>query len=473
MNLTTIGKYRVLREVGRGATSKVYLAADPGKTEPVAIKLVQFSENDSGKWTHRVAKLLEIEGRVVRLLEHPNIVRIYDYAVESERAYIVMEYIEGRTLESFTSFGKLLPVHEVVRIVFKCCMALDYAFRQGVIHRDIKPANIMVTDAGEVKITDFGLALDLKKQGQYDSTFIMGVGSPAYMSPEQIKEYPLDQKTDLYSLGVVFYELLTGRRPFRGANRAQLIYKIINADAPPVSVVNPNLPPAMDKILQKALEKDLYSRYKNGADMAKDLTAVRYQILDDTYVPMDSTRFNALRKLSFFTEFGDVELWETLRISKWRNIDADTILMREGDEGGSVGIIVEGDVEVALAGKRLYTASSGEAIGETGYLNNRSQVRSYSVTSLTRLTYLEVNAAALEIATEECVGHFRDALMATAMRRLAQAHEELTVHCPPARTGAKLDLELVELELVPMEEPSATSSGGRSNRQVLNRPTKS
>jgi serine/threonine protein kinase len=472
MNLTTIGNYRILRELGRGATSKVYLAADPGRTEPVAVKVVEFNDADAGKWTHRVARLLEIEGRVVRRLEHPNIVRVHDYAVEAERAYIVMEYVEGRTLEAFTSFGKLLPVHEVVRIVFKCCMALDYAFRQGVIHRDIKPANIMVTDSGEVKITDFGLALDLNRQGQFDSTFIMGVGSPAYMSPEQIKEYPLDQKTDLYSLGVVFYELLTGRRPFRGANRAQLIYKIINADAPPVSVVNPNLPAAMDKILQKALEKDLYSRYKNGADMAKDLTAVRYQILDDTYVPMDSTRFNVLRKLAFFTEFGDVELWETLRISKWRNIDADTIVMREGDEGSSIGVIVEGDVEVALAGKRLFTAGAGEVVGETGYLNGMSQVRTYSVTSLTRLTYLEVNAAALEIATEECLGHFREALLATVLKRLAQAHEELTVHCPPARTGAKLDLELIELELVPMDEPSATSSGGRSNRQVLKRPTK-
>jgi non-specific serine/threonine protein kinase len=469
----TIGKYKILRELGRGATSKVYLATDPDRAESVAIKVVRFNDADAGKWTHRIAKLLEIEGRVVRLLEHPNIVRVYDYAVEEEQAYIVMEYIEGRTLEAFTSFGKLLPVHEVVRIVFKCCMALDYAFRQGIIHRDIKPANIMVNDAGEVKITDFGLALDLKKQGEYDSTFIMGVGSPAYMSPEQIKEYPLDQKTDLYSLGVVFYEMLTGRRPFRGANRAQLIYKIINADAPGVSVVNPNLPPAMDKILQKALEKDLYSRYKNGAEMAKDLTAVRYQILDDTYVPMDSTRFNALRKLAFFTEFGDVELWETLRISKWRTIEADTILMREGDEGSSIGVIVEGTLEVALAGKRLFTAGAGEVIGETGYLNNRAQVRTYTVTSLSRLTCLDVNSAALEIATEDCVGHFRDALLATVLKRLTQAHEELTAHCPPARTGAKLDLELVELELVPMDEPGATTSGGRSGGQVLKRPTKS
>jgi eukaryotic-like serine/threonine-protein kinase len=469
----TIGKYKVLRELGRGATSKVYLATDPDRSEPVAIKVVSLKEGDTGKWTHRLAKLLEIEGRVVRSLDHPNIVRVFDYTVEEEQAYIVMEFIEGRTLESFTTFGKLLPTHEVVRIVFKCCMALDYAFRQGVIHRDIKPANIMVADSGEVKITDFGLALDLNKQGQYDSTFIMGVGSPAYMSPEQIKEYPLDQKTDLYSLGVVFYEMLTGRRPFRGANRAQLIYKIINADAPAVSKVNPNLPVAMDKILQKALEKDLYSRYKNGAEMAKDLTAVRYQILDDSYVPMDSTRFNILRKLAFFKDFGDVELWETLRISKWRNIAADTTLMRTGDEGGGFGIVIEGEVEISMSGKRLLSVGAGEVVGEMSYLNTVAQVRSYTATSLSALTFLEVNAPALGLATEECQKHFQEALLATVLSRLTHAYEQQAEHAPPAHTGSHLDLELVELELVPMDEPSGSSSGGRGSGQVLKRPTRS
>lgn len=449
--IQTIGKYRILKELGQGATSKVYLATDPDRTESVAIKIVDFKDGDAGKWTHRVAKLLEIEGRIVRRLEHPNIVRVYDYAVEAERAYIVMEYVDGRTLESFTGFGKLLPAHEVVRIVFKCCMALDYAFRQGVVHRDIKPANIMVTDSGEVKITDFGLALDLNRQGQFDSTFIMGVGSPAYMSPEQIKEYPLDQKTDLYSLGVVFFELLTGRRPFVASNRAQLIYKIINAEPPAVSVVNPSLPKAMDKILKRSLEKDLYSRYKNGAEMAKDLTAVRYQIVDDSYVPMDSTRFTALRKLSFFKNFGDVELWETLRISKWRTIDPDTLLMREGEEGNSIGVVIEGEVEIGLSGRRLFVAGAGESVGESSFLDNVAQLRSYTVTTLTRITYLDVNPSALAIATEECVNHFREALLETVLKRLAVAYEGWSAYCPPARTAARIDLELMELELVPMD----------------------
>ncbi len=453
-----IGKYKVLREVGRGATATVYLAEDPDRDEPVAVKLVQFKDNDIGRWAPRIAKLFETEGRVIRLLDHPNIVRVFDHAIERDQAYIAMEFVDGKTLESFTTFDKLLPIHEVVGIIFKCCLALDHAFRQGIVHRDIKPANIMVDKAGNVKLTDFGLALDLNRQGHDDSTFIMGVGSPTYMSPEQIKEYPLDQKTDLYSLGVVLYELLTGRLPFTGRNRQQLVYRIINADPPPVSAVNPNVPEAMDKILKKALEKDLYSRYKSGAEMAKDLASVRYQILDDTYVAPDSTDFDALRKLSFFRNFADVEVWETLRISKWREIDADTVLMREGDEGKGFGIIIEGECEVSLSGKRLGRLGAGEVIGETTYLNLMDPHRANTVTTLTPISYLEVNPAALTIASEDCVDHFRDALMAAVIRRLAAANTQLVVNAPAAHLGTKRDRPALDLELVPLE-PSRRTTG--------------
>jgi hypothetical protein len=216
-------------------------------------------------------------------------------------------------------------------MVFKCAMALDYAYRQGIVHRDIKPANILVDENDNVKITDFGLALNISKKSASDSTFIMGVGSPAYMSPEQIKGYPLNQKTDLFSLGVVLFHMLTGRLPFRAKNPAQLIYKIINTEPPLVSQINSELPEQLDQVIRKALEKDLYSRYKNGADFAKDLSAVRYKILDDSAGTEDTSRYSILRKMPFFTEFEDVEIWEFLRISRWRRIDSNTLVMREGD----------------------------------------------------------------------------------------------------------------------------------------------
>jgi non-specific serine/threonine protein kinase len=446
-----IGKYKVLREIGRGATATVYLAEDPDRPDPVAVKVVQFKDNDIKRWAPRIAKLFETEGRVIRRLDHPNIVKVFDHAIEEDQAYIAMEFIDGQTLEGFTSFANLLPIHEVVGIIFKCCMALDHAFRQGVVHRDIKPANIMVDKNGNAKLTDFGLALDLRRQGHDDSTFIMGVGSPTYMSPEQIKEYPLDQKTDIYSLGVVLYELLTGRLPFTGRNRQQLIFRIINAEPPAVSAVNPNVPEGMDKIIKKALEKDLYSRYKSGADMAKDLASVRYQIYDDSFVIPDSRHFDALRKLQFFRAFTDVEIWETLRISKWRTIDADTVLMREGEEGKGFGIIIDGECEVSLTGRRLSQLGSGEVVGEISYLSQVDSRRTHTVTTLSQVTYLEVNPSALAIASEDCVEHFRDALIAAIIRRLGQADTQLAASAPPAHLGSRLDSTPLDLELVPLE----------------------
>ena len=236
-----IGKYEVIRTLGKGATAVVYLARDPDAKREVAIKLIRFNE-DNAAMSRRLRKLFLTEDSVGRRLEHPNIVRIHDAVVEDDKAWLVMEYVKGQPLDEFCTISKLLPMHRVIGIIFKCCLALDHAFRQGVVHRDIKPANILISDDDEPKITDFGLALNLNKNLDKDSTFVMGVGSPAYMSPEQIKNYPLNQKTDLYSLGVVLFQLLTGRLPFRARNQGALVYKIVNSDTPSVCALNPNLP---------------------------------------------------------------------------------------------------------------------------------------------------------------------------------------------------------------------------------------
>ena len=193
-----------------------------------------------------------------------------------------------------------------------------------------------------------------------DSTFIMGVGSPSYMSPEQVKGYQLNQKTDLYSLGVVMFQLLTGRLPFRAKNQATLIYRIINTDAPDVTSLNPSLPEGLNAILRRALEKDLYSRYRNGAEFAKDLAAVRYQILEDDETVQDNRHFEMLRKLDFFTEFENVELWEILRISVWRQIAPTVAIIREGEVNRLFGIVVDGFVEVSIDGSTLCRLGTGE-----------------------------------------------------------------------------------------------------------------
>lgn len=443
-----VGEYRLLAEVGRGATAVVYLAEGPKHAEPVALKLVRFEDRakDEAKWNRRLLKLLKAEKAVASRLAHPNIIRIYDAVVEEGQAYVVMEYFPGTTLEKYCSFENMLPVHRAIGIVFKCCMALDYAFREGIVHRDIKPANILVDDQDNVKITDFGLALNVSKKVETDSTFIMGVGSPAYMSPEQIKGYPLNQKTDLYSLGVVLFHLLTGRLPFRGKNPAQLIYKIINADPPLVCQLNPELPKRIDDVVRRALEKDLYSRYKNGAEFAKDLAAVRYKLVDDTYRPPDLSRYSMLRKQAFFTEFDDPEVWEVMRISTWRTADADTVLVREGEGDQRFGIIVKGQVEVSMDGRRVAELGEGEVFGELAYLNAQHK-HTGCVVSITPVTFLEVHPAALALATEEIQDRLRRELMARVATRLAAASHELARYGPPARRGSGY-LPGTELQLV-------------------------
>jgi len=456
--METIGKYRVIRELGKGATATVYLCEDPDADRQVAVKVISFGQ-DSAAMSRRMRKLFQNEGMVSRRMNHPNIVRVYDAVVEDDYAYLAMEYIDGFSLEEHCRIDKLLPMHRVIGIIFKCCMALDSAYRQGIIHRDIKPANIMVAANDEPKIADFGLALNMNKDMDRDSTFIMGVGSPAYMSPEQIKGYPLNQKTDLYSLGVVMFQLLTGRLPFRAANQATLIYRIINTDAPAVTALNPNLPEGLNAIMRRALEKDLYSRYKNGAEFAKDLSSVRYQILEEDETAQDSRHFEMLRKLDFFTEFENIELWEVLRVSVWREIAPNVAIVREGERNKVFGIILSGSVEISIDGRALCRLGVSEPVGEVAFLHPASDQRCATAVTLETTLFLEINAAALALSSEELLSRLRNALLARMIKRLREVNKLAAAQGQPAveagtgsltsfgrsRPGGGLDLELAPM----------------------------
>ena len=438
-----IGKYEIVRTLGKGATAVVYLARDPDSGREVAIKLIRFND-DNAAMSRRLRKLFQVEDSVGRRMDHPNIVKIHDAEIESDQAYIVMEYVDGKALDYYCAINRLLPMHRAIGIVFKCCLALDHAFRQGVVHRDIKPANILIDAEDNPKITDFGLALNLHKDMNRDSTFIMGVGSPAYMSPEQIKNYPLNHKTDLYSLGVVLFQLLTGRLPFRAANQGALVYKIVNMDPPSVCDLNPNLPAGLGPILKKALEKDLYNRYRNGAEFAKDLSTVRYQMYDENETQQDTEHFDILRGLDFFREFEDVELWEVLRISVWRDVSDKVALIREGDSHRSFGVIIRGFVEVSVEGKSLCRLGTGEVVGEMAYLHPSDNKRSATVVTLEPTLFLEINSSALDLASEELLERFRKTLLANVLARLRAADKALARSGPPAVQGraAACDLEL-------------------------------
>src|SRR5712664_3193656 len=237
-----LGKYPIVREIGSGATSRVYLARDPFADREVAIKAFLAEAALAGK------------------LNHPHIVEILDAVVEPEHSYLVMEYVPGTTLEAHSDVTNLLPLNKVVEIIFKCIRALEYAFQHGVIHRDIKPGNILLSQSGDTKVSDFGASFQ-QRHGQ-ETTQLTGVGSPAYMSPEQIRMEDVTHQTDIYSLGVVMYRLLTGRLPYEANTQAGLSYAILNTvPARPVTL-RPDLSPLLDQIVMKAIEKDPAARHK-------------------------------------------------------------------------------------------------------------------------------------------------------------------------------------------------------------------
>ncbi len=466
----TYGPYRVIEKVGAGATAIVYRAIHTETGQMVALKVILFNQSNA-KLSRRLKKLFATEAALAMKVKHPNIVSIFEADIEEKFAYIAMEFVNGLALRDYCSFDKLLPPHRVVEIMFKCAMALDFSARMGVVHRDIKPDNIMLGSDDIVKITDFGLALDMKKKSDSDSTFIMGVGSPAYMSPEQIKDYPLNGQTDLYSLGTVMFELLTGRQPFRAKNRASLMYKIINMDAEAVSTLNPSIPDTLDPIIKRTLEKDLYTRYRTGAQFAQDLSSAKFQILDDADSVRLTRRFKIVRLNPAFTDFENDEVWEILRISHWRVVHESRPLMVEGEEGSNFGVIIEGEVEESLKGRQLAVYKAGDVIGELAFLSLGPSKRNTTVIAMVDTIYLEVNAAAYALASEECQEHFKQLIVGTLMRRTQESNEKLITNAPEARESLRDDSEF-GFGLVPLDDQFSPADDSQAHRPQVSYSTR-
>ncbi|CAG0981867.1 partial eukaryotic-like serine/threonine-protein kinase, partial [Gammaproteobacteria bacterium] len=266
-----LGRYQVEKELGKGAMGVVYLGKDPKISRVVAIKTMalsqEFEEDELEEVKARFFREAETAGR----LNHPNIVTIYDAGEEHDLAYIAMEFLKGKDLAPFTKPEQLLPVDKVMDIVIKVAEALDYAHGHQVVHRDIKPANIMYeADTGNVKVTDFGIA---RITDSSKTKTGMVLGTPSYMSPEQLAGKKVDGRSDLFSLGVMLYQLSTGHLPFTGDSMATLMYKIANEAHAGAQTVNPALPDCLAAIIDRMLEKDPEKRYQHGTEVAAVLRA--------------------------------------------------------------------------------------------------------------------------------------------------------------------------------------------------------
>jgi eukaryotic-like serine/threonine-protein kinase len=419
----TIGKYAVLKELGRGASSTVFLADDTFNKRQVAVKRIHPHLLQDERNAGRYRKLLRKEAQMAGQLRHPHIVSVLDADVEAEPPYIVLEYVAGAALSHFASANNLLPVGQVLDIAYTCCSAMDYAFTRGLVHRDLKPANIMLDANGEVKLADFGTALKLHG----DTTMTMGlIGSPMYMSPEQVREEQCTNRSDMFSLAVVIYELLTGRRPFEGDTEFATLYKISNSEPPVPSMLRPGLPEDLDKVLMRGLAKRPEHRYAQWMDFAEAILSVKRDIKDPhAQQHRDGERFAQMRKLPFFADFPDQVLWETLRMGVVSMHSTGYTLMEEGAQGDSFYVLLEGRVGIVRNGWKVATLDAGVTLGEMSYLRKNDRRRTATAVAEEPLVVLEIKNEALQRASEDLQLGFDKAFIDLLLHRLIVTTEKL------------------------------------------------
>ncbi|MEM7027326.1 MAG: serine/threonine-protein kinase [Pseudomonadota bacterium] len=418
-----LGKYEVREEINRGSMGVVYLGYDPYIDRQVAIKLALLDSLNDPETGGRYRKMFFNEAHTAGLLTHPNIINIFDAGVDGENCYIVMEYIDGgRTLSEYCSSENLLPIDKVVEIIFKCAKALDYAHRQGVVHRDIKPSNILFSADEDVKIGDFSIAHVIN--AETTATQVGGImGSPRYMSPEQIREEEVGNQTDLYSLGVVMYELLTGHQPYKAENFSSLVAKILNEQPIPMSDFRADLPETLTNILHKAVEKDSNTRYQMGLDMAADLSKT-FEVLEKPKEDIAAEeRFNSIKALEFFSGFPDAEMWEILRASTWQDYSPEEAIIVEGDIDDCFYIIVNGTVEVMKNESAIRALQQGDCFGEMGYLAKTK--RTASIKAKDAVSLMKINSTVISQVSLNCQVRFLKVFLRTLIHRLSATTEKI------------------------------------------------
>jgi len=415
----SIGKYEIQKLLGKGATGSVYLATDPFAGRDVAIKLLDAMPSDPEE-ARRQLKFFQNEASLAGKLRHPHIVSIFDAGVEKKDGkdlrYLVMELVEGTSLQPHCEPADLLPVSRTAQIAYKCCKALEYANSVGVVHRDIKPANIMLRPDYDIKVSDFGAA----QLARSDTTQVAGVGSPAYMSPEQIRGgEEIDFRSDMFSLGGVMYHMLTGTRPFVGSTAYGLMEEILGKTPALPSSLQQGVPAAMDDIVLRALGKSRADRFESWDEFAQTLEPMLSE--EDATISRlsDIEEFNAMRRLAFFRRFSDTELWEVVRTCRARKVPAGKELIREGVEDDHVYILAAGLLKVTQKGKLLNAVTPGDCVGEMVYARRSSAPRSATVTAVEMSWVLPLRIADIDGFSDSCRARFSEAFLAAMAERLA------------------------------------------------------
>jgi serine/threonine protein kinase len=415
-----LGKYNLIRRLGKGATSVVYLAHDPVADREVALKVIRPEFLSDPRNSKQNRRQFQNEAALAGKLIHPNIVTTYEAVVSDDANYIVMEYVPGGTMEKYIAPDNLLPLDRVVHYMFNCCRALNYALFNGVIHRDIKPANLLLANPDVIKISDLGAAIRLDLEHTQTT-----VGSPNYMSPEQVRGEPVSHHTDIYSLGVVMYRLLTGQSPYNAKDLAQLYQQILQEMPIPPTQIRSDLPPQLDRIVLRALEKDPAQRFATWRDFGNELAALGHFDQSDLEIN-ENGKYAALRALPLLSDFTDLELWELLRMGEWQKQPAKTVVLREDEMGEAFYILVDGGVSVTRRNRLLNTLSSGDCFGEMAYIKGRQMPRSATITANTEITMMKIMPEQLAQLSDRCQLHFNQAFMYTLADRLRIADDRVS-----------------------------------------------
>lgn len=414
-----LGHYRLLRKIGHGATSEVFLGFDPFSKREVAIKVFKQSFLEDTRNGRQNRKNLQNEAALAGTLNHPHIVDMYEAVIGDDISYIAMEFVPGGTLEQHVHADNLLPLDAVVERMYECCRALNFAQYNGIIHRDIKPANLLLTGDGQVKISDLGAAVRMDIEQTQSN-----VGSPNYMSPEQVRGESLSHLTDIYSLGVVMYRLLTGHSPYSPKNLAHLYQQIMN-DMPPLPTsLRKDLPPQLERIVMRALQKKPEDRYDGWREFGNDLAALGHFEKSDLEVA-EHEKFNILRQMIFFEDFSDLELWEILRIGEWHKQPEKTVLVREDEMSDAIYFIIQGSVSITRGARLLIALRGGECCGEMAWIRGKQLPRSATITANTEVSLMKLDPYHLRKLSESCQSHFNQAFLYVLAERLRLADERI------------------------------------------------
>ena len=414
-------RFTMKKELGKGATGVVYLAYDNFLQKDVALKLTQLNLFEDDEDGARNRRMWLNETKLAGKLTHPFIVQVIEYGNSDEFDYLVMEYVSGGTLKQFTTPDNLLPLDRLIDIIYKVCNALDYANQMGVLHRDIKPSNILLGDDNSVKISDFGAAFLLNS----DLTQVDTVGTLPFMAPEHFKQSRPTIQSDIYAVGVMAYQLLTGTLPFNANSKDAIIYQKLHGEAVPLEKRRQDIPQPLRFAVHRAMHPDKDHRYTSWKEFCDDLSSAIPQLTRPTEARFDSSLFDNIRHLPFFAKFSDIEVWETVGISRWQQRKPDEHIVQEGEVSSSFYIIIGGDATVTKSDVELSRLSRGDCFGEIAYLDEIRHIRLATVTASSAITLIEIHGDSLLQASDRLQSCFAKAFLNLMVARLAAANRRM------------------------------------------------